>query len=125
MVDHYEVVWEIKHDQAATFRDTDLPTGFNNYTVTGLREYGSTTLSITVTAYNAVGSRSSPSLCTAADFAAGNSDQDRGTSCDGAIIGTVVAGSVTIAIALLLVALVVYCYKLKSKKKDTSKPVNM
>ena len=117
VVDHYEVTWEIEHNQAAVFRDTVFPTNLNNYTVTGLKEYGSTTLSISVTAHNAAGSISSPSLCTAADFAAASPDQDHDASCDGAIIGATVAGSVIIAIALILVALLVFCYKLKSKKK--------
>ena len=127
IVDSYEIKWEIDHNQAASFRDTVLPTSFNSYTVTGLKDYGNATVSISVIAYNAVGSRTSPSLCIAADFAAGNLDEHQGASCDDAIIGAVVAGSliIPIALALIIAALIVYRRKLKSKKYDISKPINM
>ena len=132
VVDRYEVIWEIDDRPFVMFRDTVLPTSFNTYTVTGLMDYGNITLSIFVTAYNAAGSRTSPRLCVEANFAAENScprDQDKeDATCDklntAPIAWSVVAGFVTIAVALMLVALPFYCYKFKSKKNNNSEHVN-
>ena len=127
VVDHYEVTWEIDVGPFVTFRDTVLPTSLNTYTVTGLMDHGNTTFSISVTAYNAVGSRTSPRLYIAANFAAENSrPQDRDNvdvTCT--IVSSVVAVFVTIAVVLMLVALSFYCYKLKSKKSNDSEHINM
>ena len=124
------MIWEIEVDPFVVFRDTVLPTSPNTYTVTGLMDYGNTIFSISVTAHNAVGSATSTNLCVEANFAVGSStttpDEAQDASHGEAIIGPVVAGSVIIAIALIIiVAVLVYCYNLKSKKNNILKPDNM
>ena len=137
VVDSYEVKWDRDHNQFASFRDL-LSSKSNNYTVTGLKDYGNATFSISVTAHNAVGSATSPSMNVAANFAAVNSDDptdpgtsstsddptDPGTSSTSddniPLIVGVVVGCVVILAMFVFIALLVYCYMSKSKKsKDT------
>ena len=113
----------IDSDHSITLRDTVLHTSVNyfTYTVSGLRDYGNTTLSIYVTAYNAVGSRTSPHLYIAANFAEDLRPQNEDKGANTApIVWSVVGGFVTTTIVLILVALSFYCYKLKSKKRNNN-----
>lgn len=121
----FEIEWE-RHvgSTAASFRDS-LSSRSNNYTVTGLKGYDNATFSVTVTAYNAAGSATSPRVNVAANFASGNTQGDDGSSGsssssgnDEAVIGTVLGGLVILAIAVVVVAILVYHYKSKSKRNN-------
>ena len=125
LVDGYEVKWDRNHTQFATFREP-LPPKAQNYTITGLRDYDAATFTITVTAFNSVGSATSPNMSIAANFASGTTERPMATGSsqssddetnEALIAGIVVGGVVILAIAVVVV-LVVYCYKLKSDKKS-------
>ena len=122
LVDSFEVKWNRNHTQFTSFRDL-LSSRSNNYTVTGLKDYGNATFSITVTAHNAVGSTTSSSMNVAANFAAENSNDRPGdpetssTSDDTVLIVGVVVGGVVILAIVAVIALLGFCYKSKSKKR--------
>ena len=118
VVDSYDVWWQFQHTTLVTFKVTLAPTRFNNHTIIGLRDYGDATLSISVTAFNAVGNRSSAVLTVATD-SVDDSEAETQASCgtdDAVIIGAVVGGCVIIAIAAVVVAILIYHYKWKSTK---------
>ena len=127
VVDSFEVKWDRNHSQFATFRDS-LSKSSNKYTVNGLRDFDNATYTITVTAFNNVGSSTSSNMNIVANFASGaNNGPDGGVSessgddSEGAneelIAGVVVAGVVILAIAAVVLGLLVCHYK-KSKKKS-------
>ena len=125
-VDSFEVKWERNHSQLATFRDTLRPPS-NNYTVTGLKDYGNATYTITVTALNGEGSSSSSNMNFVANFAATTSSGggapespesgSEGTD-EGLIAGVVVIGLVILAIVVVVVGVLVYCCKSKSRERS-------
>ena len=124
LVDSFEVKWDRNHLQFATFRDT-LPPSSNNYTVTGLKDRDNATYTVTVTACNGVGKTTSASMNFLANFAAANSggvsERSEGGSGegDGAMIaGIVTAGLVVLAIAAVLLGLLVYHYKTRSRRNQ-------
>ena len=121
VVDRYEVQWEVNHEQLITFHLSFTPTSFNNHTIDGLEEYGTSTVSISVTAFNAAGSRTSPSVNVAADSVM-TQNRDSPDSDDVVIIGAVVGGCALLVIAAVIVALLIYHCKWKSRKeKDVAK----
>ena len=131
VVDSYEVNWDRDHDRFSSFNE-ELPASANNYTITGLEGYGNATFSVSMTAYNSAGSKTSSRMNFAANFATGtpksmdptsSSDSGSGDDITIAIVGTVVAGCVILAIAMVVVALLIYHYKKsQSKKEDTVQP---
>ncbi|CAI8033639.1 hypothetical protein GBAR_LOCUS18975, partial [Geodia barretti] len=105
-VDSFQVQWDRNHSQFATFRDT-LSNSTHNYTVTGLKDYDNAMYTITVTAFNAVGSSTSSNMNFVANFVNGDAggsevpENSMGESegpHEGLIAGVVVAGIVIIAI---------------------------
>ena len=124
MVDSYTVQWDRNHTQFATFHDTLSPRT-TNYTVTGLSDYENAVFSISVTASNAVGSATSPSMNIVANFASANepsTDTETSSSSsqdnESLIIGVVVAGLVILAVVVVIVALLVYHYKSKPSENN-------
>ena len=129
-VDSFQVQWDRNHSQFATFRDT-LSNSTHNYTVTGLKDYDNAMYTITVTAFNAVGSSTSSNMNFVANFVNGDAggsevpENSMGESegpHEGLIAGVVVAGIVIIAIATVILGLMVYHYKSKSNK-NSKKPL--
>ena len=120
VVDGYEIVWKIYHDQFVTFRDSLPPVSFNSYTVNGLQDCGDATISITVTAYNSGGSATSSSLNIAANIAAGSGtlESPNSLNSDFVIIGAAVGGCVILAIAVVTVVVTILIYHYKSKKNQ-------
>ena len=131
VVDSYEVNWDRDHNRFSSFNE-ELPASANNYTINGLEGYGNATFAISMTAYNSAGSKTSSRMNFAANFATGTpksmdptSSSDSGSDDDItiALIGTVLAGCVILAIATVVVALLIYHYKKsQSKKEDAVQP---
>ena len=125
LVDSYEVNWDRDHNQFASFHE-ELSASANSYTINGLEGYGNTTFSISMTAHNSAGSKTSSALHVAANFAQGNSSSMTGaSSCDSngdnmAIVGAAVAGCVILAITVVIVALLIYHYKKSQSKRENS-----
>ena len=120
VVNSYDVQWKTDSETLSTFHVTLSPTSFNNYTVTGLESYSSdVTITISVTAHNAAGCITSPSVNVAGGLLVGQnrerekSDEQFDTD---AIAGAIVGGCVAITIAIVMVALLIYCHWSKNKR---------
>lgn len=130
-MDWFEVKWERNYTQFAKFHDR-LSNSSNNYTVTGLKDYDNASYTVTITAYNGVGSSTSSNMNFLANFASGvppptgggggsGDDESEGID-EGLIAGVVVAGVVILAIAAVVLGVLIYLHKSKSKRKS-KKPV--
>ena len=75
VVDSYEVNWDKNHDRFSSLNE-ELSASANSYTINGLEDYGNATFSISVTAYNSAGSRTSSRMNFAANFAQENTSRD-------------------------------------------------
>ena len=116
MVDSYEVNWDKNHDRFSSLNE-ELPASANNYTISGLEGYGNATFAISMTAYNSAGSKTSSRMNFAANFAQGNTSRDSEND-NIALIGAVLAGCVILAIATVVVALLIYHYKMSQSKTE-------
>ena len=113
VVENYEITWSVQ-GSFGLFQHT-LSNNSNEFTIAGLEEYESATISITVTAHNIAGSTTSSRLMMAANLASGQ--QPAGFN--NTMIG-VISGAILTIVLILILAAIIICY-VKSKFGKTSK----
>ena len=88
VVEKYELTWTINNPQGTyTHSEFVLDTAERSYTITGLNSYHNTSIGITVTSFNEVGSSTSHQLLVHSDFLQSGSAMETTDICSGGLIG--------------------------------------